>query len=102
MNPDYFPWQVGLPIAGFLWGWLAVRWHLDRTRGGGRGARCEEGAQARRGEVRKAAEGAHAAVVRGETGGAGAGDGRRDPRVAGCRWSAVRGDLVATLAGVRS
>lgn len=33
-NPDLFPWQIGLPLAGLLWGWLAVGWYLRR--GGGR------------------------------------------------------------------
>lgn len=99
MNPDYFPWQVGIPLAGLLWGWLAVRWHLDRKRGGGRGARQEGAAEARPVEVPGPRTDAAATAA---PGGAGAGDGGGDTRVAGRRWSTVRGELVATLAGVRS
>lgn len=99
MNPDYLPWQVGIPLAGFLWGWLAVRWHLDRTRGGARGARQEGAAETRAVDVQGPRVDAAASAA---PAGAGAGDGRGDPRVAGRRWSAVTAELRATLAGVRS
>lgn len=36
MNPDEIPWQIGLPVAGVLWAWLAVSWHLRRSKRGGR------------------------------------------------------------------
>lgn len=26
LNPDSMPWQIGLPIAGMLWAYLAVVW----------------------------------------------------------------------------
>ncbi|MBB3158227.1 hypothetical protein FHS07_001923 [Microbacterium proteolyticum] len=35
MNPDYFPPQLGLPIAGVLFAVLAVCWWRDRSGRGG-------------------------------------------------------------------
>lgn len=97
-NPDLFPWQVGLPLAGLLWGYLiadAVARRLRRER-----QRVEEAtaiAKANTFDVQgsrvDAAEAAAASGV-------GAGDRRGDSRVAGRRWSVVAAGLAVALAGL--
>ncbi|MDQ1111199.1 hypothetical protein QE418_000647 [Microbacterium testaceum] len=101
MNPDYFPPQLGLPIAGALFAGLALQWHLDRRKkGGARGDVRTQGAKARRGQVRESAEGAVATVAAGSPEGARPGDRRGDPRIAGRRWSVVAAGLAVALAGL--